>query len=78
MSIIDNMKEIASVIKELDNVDLYRKIVELEGETIELIRVNRELEDRLSSLQRNQGIIAALDFDSPFFVNAEGSELFCT
>ena len=36
MSIINNAKEIADLIKKIGDVELYRKIIELEGEIIEL------------------------------------------
>ena len=47
MSIIANAKEVAELVKKLGDIELYRKIVELEGEIIELTREKRELEDEL-------------------------------
>ena len=40
MGIIDNAKELADLLKAAGNTELYRKIVELEGEIIELTRQN--------------------------------------
>ena len=77
MSIVDNAKEIASLVKKIGDVELYRKIVELEGEIIELTRTNRELEDNLSNLSRSQDIIETLKFDSPFYISENGDELYC-
>ena len=57
MSIIDNAKEIALLVKKLGDIDLYRKIVELEGEIIELTREKRQVEERLADIQRSQEII---------------------
>ena len=50
MSIIDNAKEIVSLVQKLEDIELYRKIVELEGEIIELIREKREIEQQLTQL----------------------------
>ena len=36
MSIIDNVKEIANLVQKLGDMELNRKIVELEGEIIEI------------------------------------------
>ena len=47
MSIIANAKEIAELVKKLGDVELYRKIIELEGEIIELTREKREFEDEV-------------------------------
>jgi hypothetical protein len=44
MSIINNVKEIADLVQKAGDIELYRKIIELEGELIELTRSNRELE----------------------------------
>ncbi len=77
MGIIDNAKEIASLVQKLGDIDLYRKIVELEGEIIELTREKRQLDEKLADITRSQTIIADLHFDAPFYTNADGSELYC-
>ena len=51
MSIINRIKDIADLIKKLNDIELYRKIVELEGDIIELTRINRDLEERVSELK---------------------------
>ena len=78
MSIIDNAKEIASLVQKLGDVNLYRKIVELEGEIVELTRENRELAEKLAEVSRSQSIIENLDFDAPFYATPDGSGLYCT
>jgi len=54
MSIISDTKEVVGLIREVDNADLYRKIIDLSGEIYELhgehmeaLQHIRELEDRL-------------------------------
>ena len=44
MSIIENTKEIAELVKKLGNIDLYKRIVELQGEIIEISRQKWQLE----------------------------------
>jgi hypothetical protein len=51
MSIIDNAKEIADLIKKVGDIDLYRKIVELQGELVQLSNRNFELEKKCAELQ---------------------------
>lgn len=77
MSIIDNVKEVVTLVQKLDDIELYRKIVELEGDIIELTRVNRELEENISKLLKGNEVISKLKFDSPFYSNEDGSELYC-
>ena len=78
MGIIENAKEIVSIIQKLDDTELYKKIIELEGEIIELTRGKRQLEEQVAEIRRNQDIIKNLHFDSPFYVDEEGSELYCS
>lgn len=64
MSIISDTKEVVGLIREVDNADLYRKIIdlsgeiyELHGEHIESLQRIRELEDQLKiqlAMQFNQ------------------------
>ena len=77
MSIIDNAKEVVTLVQKLDDIELYRKIVELEGEIIELTRVNRELEENIKKYHKNSEVISKLKFDSPFYITEDGSELYC-
>jgi hypothetical protein len=77
MGIIENTKEIVSLIQKLGNSELYKKIVKLEGEIIELTRENRHLKEELVDISHRQDIIKQLHFDSPFYVNEAGSEQYC-
>lgn len=77
MSIIENAKEIASLVKKVGDIELYRKIVELEGEIVELTREKRELEDALATYKRNSKVIDDLKFDAPFYTDATGNDLYC-
>src|SRR3989304_597949 len=76
MSIIDNAKEIASLVQKLGDIDLYRKIVELEGEIIELTKEKRQVEERLADIQRSQEIIQKLHFDPRVYATEGGAELY--
>jgi hypothetical protein len=77
MGIIENSKEIVSLVQKLGDAELYKRILALEGEIIELTKENRELLERLAALTRSQDVINTLHFDSPFYVNTDGSELYC-
>lgn len=77
MTIIDNAKEVVSLVKKVGDIELYRKIVELEGEVIELTREKRELGDELEKVRSSGSVIDELVFDSPFYGTREGDELYC-
>ncbi len=50
MGVIENLRDIADLIKKAGDLDLYRKIIESEGAVIELTRENRRLEEKVSEL----------------------------
>jgi hypothetical protein len=77
MSIIDNAKEIADLIKKIGDVELYRRIVELEGEIIELTRAKRQAEgeiERLGDILKRQ---EQMEFRKPFYFTPKDNHPFC-
>ena len=72
MSIISNAKEIAELVKKLGNVDLYRRIVDLEGEIIELSGENHALKERIAELEKNLKLRAELKFESGVYWRIDG------
>lgn len=77
MSILSNAKEIADLVQDVGNMELYRKmvnlereIVELQGENIELIKKVRGLEERLRSG-------AELEFRKPLYYAEGDDQPFC-
>jgi hypothetical protein len=67
MSTLENLKEIADLVKKLGNIELYRKIVELEGEVIELTRQNRALDEENRQLKQQVEFAAKMKFNEPFW-----------
>jgi transposase-like protein len=58
---------LANLIKKVGDVDLYRKIVELEEEIIELTRQNRQLEEKVDEQQRLLDIKGKMKWEMPFY-----------
>lgn len=67
MGIIDNAKELADLIKKAGDVDLYRKIVELEGEIVELTRKTRNQEEEIQKLKQLLATTEKMTFKKPFY-----------
>lgn len=51
MSIYDGFKEVISTIQKIDNVELYRQILDLQKEMLQLVSENTELKTRLAETQ---------------------------
>jgi hypothetical protein len=67
MGVIENAKEIADLVKKIGDIDLYRKIVALEGEVLDLTREKREAEAKVEELERTLAFAKALQFKEPFY-----------
>jgi len=67
MSTLENLKEIADLVKKMGNVDLYRRIIELEGEVIELTRVNRQLDEENHKMKGQLEFAERMKFVEPFW-----------
>ena len=67
MGIVDNVKELADLVKKIGDVELYRRIVELEGDVIELTRQIRVLEQQNEELRSKLELSAKLTFREPFY-----------
>ncbi len=78
MGIIENAKEIADLIKKIDDIELYKEIVELESEIIDLTRVVRQKEDRISELEKSLKTSKRIHFHSPFYFAEEESDPYCS
>lgn len=63
MSIIDNAKEIALVVKKFNDVELYRKIVDLQGEIVSVVGENRELHEEVDRLRESLKLKQDLVFE---------------
>lgn len=67
MSIISNAKELADLIKKIGDIELYRKIVELEGQIIELTKRNRDLEEEVNELKGLLNTAKKMTLKTPFY-----------
>ena len=77
MSIISNAKEIAELVKKLGDIDLYKKIVELEGEIIELTREKHSVEEQNEELKRSLKISKEMTFQAPAYFAEEDRVPYC-
>ena len=77
MGIVSNAKEVADLVKKLGDIELYRKIVELESEIIELTRENHSLETRVQELTATLTVSQSLKFKEPFYYSEDNPVPFC-
>jgi hypothetical protein len=67
MSIISDAKEIADLVKAMGNIDLYRKIVDLQTEIIGVIQEKNEIERRMMELNDAIEQGKSMSYKKPFW-----------
>jgi len=77
MGIVQNAKEIADLVQKLGNMEIYRKIIELEAEIVELTRTNHELEKRNEELERLIAFNQDMKFRKPIYFVKGDSQPYC-
>jgi regulator of replication initiation timing len=73
MSIITSAKEIADLVQKLGNIELYRKIVELEGQIIELTRENHSLSEQVNELQKQLAFKSQIQYEGKMYRRVDGT-----
>jgi regulator of replication initiation timing len=63
MGILDEVKSIASTIQKIDNIELYRKILDLQAEITELVQENHGLRRKIADLEQTLAIADELRFE---------------
>jgi len=51
MGVIDEIKSVVEVIKKIDNIELYRQILDLQSEIMKLVEENNELKTKIKELE---------------------------
>ncbi len=74
MGAIDNVKAVAKLVKDIGNMELYRQILDLQGEIMELTQANRELQTKVTELENTLTQVDHMEFRSPFYY-IEGDEI---
>jgi hypothetical protein len=77
MGVIDEMKDIADLVKKAGDIDLYRRIVNLEGEIIDLTRAKRTLEEAIVELRRALDYKRVLVLRDGFYWAEDDNQPFC-
>jgi hypothetical protein len=77
VGILEEVKEVADLIKKVGDADLYRKIVNLEGEVFKLARDNRHLQQQIESLQEALALSKKFSFKDPYYWVEGDSAPYC-
>jgi|SRR5215469_5196260 hypothetical protein len=74
MSILENAKEIVSAIQEINNPDLYKRLLALHSDIVGLLEENIQLRDENRELKEKIHLKGVMKFQEPFWYQ-EGDEM---
>jgi hypothetical protein len=74
MGVVENLKDLAELVKKAGQIELYKKISEAEDEVREVAREKRRLEDRVAELERALSFKEETVFRAPFYYLKEGDQ----
>ena len=77
MGIIEDTTELVGLIKKVGDADLYRRIVKLEGEVIDLTRANRGANERIRELEQALKFKGELKFKDGYYWAEGGDGPYC-
>jgi hypothetical protein len=64
MSLLDDFRSVISTIQKIDNIELYRQIVDLQSEAVEIVAENTQLRGRISDLEAKFEVRQKLRFEA--------------
>jgi len=67
MGVVENMKDVADIVKKFNDIDLNRRILTLENEVLDLSREKRRAEERIEELELALNLSKALVMRGPFY-----------
>lgn len=67
MGAVENIKEVADLVKKFNDIELNRRILTLENEVLDLSREKRRAEERIEELERTLKFQKELYFYEPFY-----------
>lgn len=67
MGVVENVKDIAEVIKKIGDIELNRKILTLETEVLDLTRDKRRADEKVEQLERALQFKEKLTFRTPYY-----------
>ena len=72
MGVIDTAKEAVQLVQKIDNIELYRTILNLQADALKMVEDNGKLRDRIKELEAAFAIQGTLVFeDNHYFVVKE-------
>src|SRR5579862_1068420 len=77
MGILDNAKQVAAAVHEINNLDLYQRVLGLHSDIIDLVEENNRLRDENKALKETAALTKKMVHKPPFFYQEGDPHPFC-
>lgn len=77
MSILENAKQIADAVHEIQNLELYKRVLDLHSDIIGLVEQNNKLRDENKALKETVTLAKKMEHKPPFFYQEGDPHPFC-
>ena len=77
MGILEEAKTIASAVQEINNLELYKRVLALHSDIIAIVEENKRLHEENTNLRGNLATRARMAFKPPFFFQDGDETPFC-
>jgi len=77
MGILDNAKDVAKAVHEINNLDLYERVLNLHSDIIALVEENVRLRDEVKELKESLRFKDEMKFQSPFYFRDDDETPYC-
>jgi|SRR5579859_3815708 len=77
MSILENVKSVADTVHEIQNLELYARVLGIQGDIMELLEKNKQLAADNEDLQRKLALMGKMTFKQPFYFQDGDETPYC-
>lgn len=74
MAVYDAIKDAVSIAQKADNIELYRLLIDVQKESLDLLEENRQLKERIKELEDNSKIGESLIFQDYHYYKIEDKD----
>ena len=77
MGFLDTLKDVVLLVQKTDNIELFKQILSLQTQALEMQEENRKLHDRTKELEAALEFAKSLRFEEPFYFAADDKVPYC-
>ncbi len=75
--LVDNIREIVTLVQQIGNIDLYKRIVDLQADAVNLEQENLRLREQVANLEKKWEIQEDLAFRDNMYWRSSGEGPYC-